>query len=106
MRKNKVSRMHICNERWLLGNPIVEVDIYGKGGYKNIINQLSNADYNVITLPEYNKKIVRYAQRKNITVEAEEEYLPIYFEKKFKKRFEDFCPLDLAFVFSHEDARL
>ena len=106
MKKNKVSRMHICDDRWLLGNPIVEVDIYGKGGYKNIINQLSNADYGVITLPEYNKKIVRYAQKKNIIVEAEDEYLPIYFERKFKKRFEDFGPLDLAFVFSHDDARL
>ena len=35
MKKYKVSRMHIFDERWLLGNPIVEVDIYGKGGYKN-----------------------------------------------------------------------
>ena len=97
MKRIKVSRMHICDERWLLGNPIVEVDIYGKGGYKNIINQLSNADYDVITLPEYNKKIVKYAGKKNIVVEAEDEYLPIYFEGKFKKRFEDFGPLDLAF---------
>ena len=106
MKKIKVSRMHICDEKWILGNPIVEVDIYGKGGYKNIINQLSSADYNIITLPWYDKKIVRYANKKGITVEDEAEYLPFYFENKFKKRFEDFGPLDLGFVFSQDDARL
>ncbi len=106
MKRIKIARLHMCNERWLFGNPIVEVDIYGKGGYKNIINQLSNANYDIITLPEYHKKIVKYAEKKGITVEAEDEYLPIYFEQKFKKRFEDFGPLDLAFVFQQDDARL
>lgn len=106
MRKLRVSRMHICDERWLLGNPIVEVDIYGKGGYKNIINRLSYAEYDVITLPWYDRKIVKYANKKGITVEDEIKYLPIYFEKKFRKRFEDFGPLDLGFIFSQDDARL
>lgn len=106
MKKIKVSRMHICNERWILGNPIVEVDIYGKGGYKNIINQLSSVGYDIITLPEYNRKIVRYAEKKGITVEDEMEYLPKYFEKKFKKRFENYGPLNLGLVFASEDARL
>ena len=36
-KKLKVARMHILEEKWILGNPIVFVDIYGKGGYKNII---------------------------------------------------------------------
>ena len=106
MKRIKVTRMYICDERWLLGNPIVEVDIYGKGGYKNIINQLSYNDYDIITLPEYNKKIVKYAQKKGITVEDEMEYIPIYFDKKFKKRFNDFGPLDLGIIFSQDDARL
>ena len=106
MKKIKVSRMHICDEKWILGNPIVEVDIYGKGGYKNIINQLSSAEYNIITLPWYNKKIVRYANKKGLVVEDEIEYLPVYFASKFKKRFEDFGPLDLGLVFSQDDARL
>lgn len=98
--------MYICDERWLLGNPIVEVDIYGKGGYKNIINQLSYARYDIITLPEYNKKIVKYANKKGITVEEEIEYIPKYLHKRFRKRFEDLGPLDLGLVFSQEDARL
>lgn len=106
MNKIKVSRMHICDEKWILGNPIVEVDIYGKGGYKNIINQLSSAGYSIITLGEYNKKIVKYANKKGLVVEDEIEYLPGYFENKFRKRFEDFGPLNLGFVFSNEDARL
>ena len=86
MRNVKIMRLHICDERWLLGNPIVEVDIYGKGGYKNIINQLSYADYDIVTVSEYNKKIVKYANKKNITVEDELEYLPSFFEKKFEKK--------------------
>src|SRR5574344_644240 len=102
MKRIKVSRMHICDEKWIFGNPIVEVDIYGKGGYKNIINQLSYSEYDVITLPEYNKKIVKYAGRKGITVEDEIEYLPVYFERKFKKRFEDFGALDLGLLFTAE----
>jgi len=106
MKREKVTRMHVCNERWILGNPIVEVDIYGKGGYKNIINQLSYAEYDIITLPEYDKKIVNYANKRGITVEDELKYLPIYFEKKFKKRFNDFGPLNLGMIFSQEDARL
>ena len=106
MKRRKVTRMHICDERWLLGNPIVEVDIYGKGGYKNIINKLSYAEYDVITIPEYNKKIVKYANKKGINVEEEAKYIPMYIELKFKKRFEDFGPLDLGLVFSQEDARL
>lgn len=106
MKKIKVTRMHICDERWLLGNPIVEVDIYGKGGYKNIINQLSYANYNIITVSDYNEKIVKYANKKDIVVEDELEYLPIYFEKKFKKRFEDLGPLDLGIVFEQKDAKL
>ena len=61
--------------------------IYGKGGYKNIINQLSSAGYDVITLPEYNKKIVKYAIKKGIMIEDELKYLPIYFENKFRKRW-------------------
>ena len=88
MKRKKVARLHLCDERWLLGNPIVEVDIYGKGGYKNIINQLSYAEYDIITIPEYNKKIVNYANKKSMIVEDELEYLQIYFEKKFKKRLE------------------
>ena len=103
MKKIKVSRMHICDEKWILGNPIVEVDIYGKGGYKNIINQLSSAGYDIITLPEYNKKIVKYAIKKGIMIEDELKYLPIYFENKFRKRFENFGPLDLGFI--HERGR-
>ncbi len=106
MKKIKIVRMNICNERWLLGNPIVEVDIYGKGGYRNIINQLNYAGYDIITLPEYNKKIVKYANKQGITVEEESEYIPTYIKKKFEKRFHDFGPLDLGLVFSHEDARL
>lgn len=106
MKKHKVARVHMCSERWLLGNPIIDVDIYGKGGYKNIINQLSYAEYNVITLPEFNKKIVKYANKLGIIVEEELMYLPIYFEKKFKKRFEDFGPIDLGIIFSQEDGRL
>lgn len=96
----------MCDEKWLLGNPIVEVDIYGKGGYKNIINQLSYSEYDVITIPEYNKKIVKYANRRGITVEDELEFLPSFFENKFKRRFYDFGPLDLGVIFSQEDARL
>ena len=106
MKKHKVARAHVCSEKWLLGNPIIEVDIYGKGGYRNIINQLSYAEYNVITLPEFNKKIVKYANKLGINVEEELIYLPIYFEKKFKKRFEDFGPIDLGIIFSPEDGRL
>ena len=106
MKREKIARLHLCDERWLLGNPIVEVDIYGKGGYKNIINQLSYAEYDVITVPEYNKKIVNYANKKSMIVEDEMEYLPIYFEKKFKKRFEDFGPIDLGIVFEQDDAKL
>lgn len=106
MRNVKIMRLHICDERWLLGNPIVEVDIYGKGGYKNIINQLSYADYDIVTVSEYNKKIVKYASKKNITVEDELEYLPRFFEKKFEKRFKDFGPIDLGIVFEQNDARL
>lgn len=106
MKKIKVSRMHICDERWILGNPIVEVDIYGKGGYKNIINQLSSAGYNIITIPEYNRKIVKYANKKGITVEDEMDYLPIYFKNKFKKRFEIYGAINLGLFFLNEDARL
>jgi len=106
MKREKVTRMHICTEKWLLGNPIVEVDIYGKGGYKNIINKLGYAEYNVITIPEYNKKIVKYANKKGITIEDEEKYIPMYVERKFKKRFNDFGPLDLGLVFSQQDAKL
>ena len=106
MKKTKVIRMHICNERWILGNPIVDVDIYGKGGYKNIINKLNYAEYNVITIPEYNKKIVKYANKKGITVEEESEYIPAFIKGKFEKRFYEFGPLDLGLVFEQEDARL
>lgn len=106
MKKTKVTRMHICNERWILGNPIVEVDIYGKGGYKNIINKLSYAEYDVITLPDYDRKIVKYAEKKGITVEDEFRYLPIHFDRKFKKRFENLGPLDLGIIFTQEDAKL
>lgn len=106
MRKIKVARMHILDERWLLGNPIVEVDIHGKGGYKNIINKLSYSEYDIITIPEYNKKIVNYAAKKGITVEEDERYIPLYLLKKFKKRFEDLGPLNLGLIFSQEDARL
>jgi len=106
MKRIKVARMHICDERWLLGNPIVEVDIHGKGGYKNIINKLSYAEYDVITIPEYNKKIVNYATKKGIMVEEEDKYIPIYFLKRFKKRFDDLGPLNLGLIFTQEDARL
>ena len=106
MKRLKVKRLHICNEKWLLGNPIVETDIYGKGGYKHIINQLSYAEYDIITLSEYNKNIVKYANKKGITVEEDEVYLPIYFANKFKKRFDEFGPLDLGVIFPQEDARL
>lgn len=106
MNKIKISRMHICDERWIFGNPIVEVDIYGKGGYKNIINQLSDVGYDVITIPEYNRKIVSYANKRNIVVEDELEYLPLYFEKRFRKRFEDFGPGDIGVIFEPCDARL
>lgn len=106
MNKIKVARLHILSERWLLGNPIVEVNIYGKGGYKNVINKLSYAQYNIITIPQYDRKIAKYATKKGIAVEDEEKYLPIYFFKKFQKRFEDFGPLNLGLVFSQADARL
>jgi len=106
MKRIKIARMHILDERWLIGNPIVEVDIHGKGGYKNIINKLSYLEYDIITLPEYNKKVVNYANKLGITVEDEEKYIPIFIERKFKKRFEDFGPLDLGLIFSQEDARL
>lgn len=105
-KKLKVARMHILEERWILGNPIVFVDIYGKGGYKNIINMLSGARYDIITLPNYDRKIVKYANKKGIQVEDEFKFLPIYFERKFKKRFDDFGPLDLGIIFSKEDARI
>lgn len=106
MKRLRVARMHICNEKWLLGNPIVEVDMYGKGGYKNIINKLSYAEYDIITLSEENKSIKKYATKKGILVEEDTKYLPIYFAKKFKKRFEDFGPIDLGLIFSQEDALL
>lgn len=102
----KIKRMKILDERWLLGNPIVEVDVFGKGGYKSIINRLSYSEYDIVLLKEYNKKIVKYCEKKNITVEDELEYLPSYFEDKFRKRFKDFGPLDLGMVFDLEDARL
>lgn len=106
MKKIKVIRMNICNERWLLGNPIVEVDIYGKGGYKNIINELSYAKYDIIAVNGYNKKVVKYANKMGILVEDEIDCIPVYVNKKFEKRFNDFGPLDLGLVFSQEDARL
>ena len=106
MKKVKVTRMYVCDEKWLIGNPIVEVDIYGKGTYKNIINQLSYAKYDVITLSEYDRKIVKYANKLGITVEDEIMYIPIYIEEKFKKRFHDLGPLDLGMIFGQEDARL
>lgn len=106
MNKIKVARVHILDERWRLGNPIVEVDMYGKGGYKNIINQLSYADYSVITIPEYNKKIVKYANFKGLDVEDEFVFIPIFLEKKFNKRFLERGPLDLGLLFTQSDARL
>jgi len=105
-KKLKVARMHILEEKWILGNPIVFVDIYGKGGYKNIINKLSFAEYDVITLPDYDRKIIKYANQKGIQVEDEIKFLPVYIERKLKKRFEDFGPIDLGIVFSQEDAKL
>ena len=104
--KQKVARMHVLEEKWILGNPIVFVDMYGKGSYKNIINMLSGARYDIITLPDYDRKIVKYANKKGIEVEDEIKFLPIYLEHRFKRRFEDFGPLNLGIVFSQEDARL
>jgi len=106
MKKIKIARMHICNEKWFLGNPIVESNIYGKGEYKKVINKIKSDDYNIITIPEYNRKIVKYANKKGITVEDELEYIPIYFFKKFKNRFENFGPLDLGLIFDQNDAKL
>jgi len=106
MKRSKVARVHICDEKRLFGNPIIETFIYGKGGYKDVINRLSYEEYDIITIPEYDGKIVKYANKKGLIVEEEAEYIPIYIARKLQKRFTDFGPLDLGIVFSQKDAGL
>ena len=106
MEKIKIARVRFSDEKRLFGNPIIDAGLFGKSGYKSVINRISELNYSIITVPEYNEKVVKYANKKDIVVEDESEFLPLFFEKKFKDEFERLGPLNLGMIFLQDDARL
>ncbi len=88
MEKIKIARVRFSDEKRLFGNPIIDAGLLGKSGYKSAINRISELNYSIITVPEYNEKVVKYANKRNIVVEDESEFLPLFFEKKFKDEFD------------------
>ena len=106
MKVEKIARVSFCDEKWLFGNPIIEVTNYNKGRYKNIISGLKNDGYNIITVNEYNKRLVDFASCKGIIVEDEIRYIPVYIENILKDHFLEFGPINLGMIFFNYDSRL
>ncbi|MBP3285126.1 MAG: hypothetical protein J6M02_06460 [Clostridia bacterium] len=102
----KAIRVTLCEERTLFGNPVIKTSRTEKGSYKKVLRKLKQEEYDVITLKEYNKKIVEYCNGLGIIPEEDETFLIEYFTKLLKKAFEEKGPLNLGVCFAVEDAKI
>lgn len=102
----KVVRVIVCDEKTLLGNPIIRTSEIEKAPYKKVLKKLKQEEYDIITLKEYNQKIVTYCNELGIIPEEEISFLLEYFTKMVEDYFQKHGPLRLGIVFELKDATL
>ena len=59
----KAIRLILCEEKTFFQSPIIKTYQTEKGAYKKVLRKLKQEEYDVVTLKEYNKKIVEYCQK-------------------------------------------
>ena len=91
-------------EKTLLGNPIIQTAEIEKESYKKVLKKIKQQEYDIITLKEYNKKIIEYCDKLGISVEDDETFLLEYFTKKTEEYFQKYGPLNLGVLFELKDA--
>lgn len=96
--------MICCKKKTLFGNPIIQTAEIEKDSYKKVLKKLKQQEYDIITLKEYNKKIVEYCNKLGLVAEDEEEFLLEYFSKAIKMYFQKNGPLNLGVLFELKDA--
>jgi len=102
----KAIRIILCEEKTFFRNPVIRTCKTEKSSYKKVLRKLKQEEYDVVTLKEYNKKIVEYCQKIGILPEEDEMFVFEYFTKYLKKDFEKNGPLNLGIYFDIEDAKL
>ena len=89
-----------------MGNPVVKTINHEKSSYKKLLRKLKQEEYDIVTLKEYNKKIVEFCNELGIVPEEDETFLLEYFTKSSKRLFEKIGPLNLGVWFEIADAKI
>ena len=77
-----------------------------KASYKKLLRKLKQEEYDIVTLREYNKKIMEYCKEIGVVPENEESFLVEYFTKSLRELFEKKGPLNLGIWFEIQDAKI